>query len=1394
MPNRPDRFRLRTSVSLLWLAILPIPSVLHAQTAISVDCPTLQTVASFKAGDHFVVSSDLGEETDENNPGEGLTVVTAYDNGTVVRNDVSLLLPATPEFLTDPPVVAAANGTVKACYVYVDGDESPTVTYKLLSTIAGIKIAPANPAVAVSGAQQFSAIGIFADGSSLDVTGQVSWTSSAPGVATITAGGKASGVSPGTAAITASLGPASGTANLTVATTAPVPLTLGCAPPGGPPIIGITYTAICTATGGAAPYSWSIANGSLPVGLSLSAPTNSSITIAGSPSVAGSYSYTVQVSDASTPARSASQSYTGTISSPSLSISTPSLTFSAPLGSVARTQQLTVSSNPAGMMYTAAADPQCLWLNLSGADGTTNGTISIFAAATLISTPGAYNCNVTVSSAGGGPAQSVYVSFLVTGVNLHTSPSSLTFTYATAGSPPGAQSFAVTSDSGAPARFTTSAGCSWVSLSPAGGSAPGNVNVNVSPGNIAPGEYSCPVAVNVSAAANRPEVTVRLLVTSPPVAAPAQLLFTATRGAKTPVAKMIGISGPGTPASFTANAAADNGGKWLSLDTLSGATPANLTVLADPGNLASGAYHGTVTISFADSQTQPLSVDVMFVIGDLTVSAVPPALTFHYQQGGTPAPAQVISMIASDGSAPKFTAAASGPITVTSGPGTQSITILPSAMLSAGTTNASVTITSAISPMPQTVPVTIIVDPPASQSPVLSLSAHRLTYFFTQGGAAGTQVLTLSNTGGGMLNIITTSAGTNAGGDWLSMNCAQTNLTSTSPSVCTVTADPAKVIPDGVGSIAGTYLGQVTIVTDVLGQQALVPVTMTLTPAPLIVLSSSGLTFGALQGGTAPPAGTIEILNGGPGTLNWTAEAATVIPGGTWLKLGASSGTANSTSPVSLQVTVDPTMLPPGSPAGPYYGSVLISATDAATGQPAANSPRIVTAVMNVPASGSHLNPEVMPSSLVFSATAATANVPAQTITVSTAGISLAYSLLAVTDDGGSWCSASPATGTLNNSGTISVKVDFTNSSLTGSSIHKCDLRILFADGSLQDIYVTALVTSPACNSTGWLVNVNHPQQGATVPAYLPATWEVSVTDSCTGQPVPEIGSLSLFFSNGDPAQQLTNRSSSTGIYRGSWTPTNVASNQAHAKVGIQAIANAQGSPVITVDVAQEVKNVPQVSAVVNAASYSPVSLVAPCSWVSIFGSNLANGMVRLAQMPLPLAYVSDNQINAQIPCGLQPDAPQDMVVDQGGAQSVGQSLIYASTAPAIFTADQSGFGQAAVLWTTPSGDHVLADQNHPVPAGTVVEIYATGLGLTNPAVKEGTQAPSPAATTIQPVDVTIGNAPAQVQFAGLSPGAVGLYQVNAVIPNGILAGNSVPITLSSGRLGSQPGTTIVVK
>ena len=107
---------------------------------------------------------------------------------------------------------------------------------------------------------------------------------------------------------------------------------------------------------------------------------------------------------------------------------------------------------------------------------------------------------------------------------------------------------------------------------------------------------------------------------------------------------------------------------------------------------------------------------------------------------------------------------------------------------------------------------------------------------------------------------------------------------------------------------------------------------------------------------------------------------------------------------------------------------------------------------------------------------------------------------------------------------------------------------------------------------------------------------------------------------------------------------------------------------------------------------------------------------------------------------------------------------------------------------------NVLADSGHPLHAGDVATIYCTGLGALSPAVPEGVAASTTVLSrTTSPVTVTIGGQNATVAFAGLAPGFVGLYQVNAVVPPGLTAGDAVPVTLAtSGQ--TSPAVTISVR
>jgi hypothetical protein len=81
----------------------------------------------------------------------------------------------------------------------------------LPATLTSIAVTPANPSIAKGAQQQFTATGTFSDNTTQNLTSQVTWASATTSVATITAGGLASAINPGTSMISATQGSVSGT-------------------------------------------------------------------------------------------------------------------------------------------------------------------------------------------------------------------------------------------------------------------------------------------------------------------------------------------------------------------------------------------------------------------------------------------------------------------------------------------------------------------------------------------------------------------------------------------------------------------------------------------------------------------------------------------------------------------------------------------------------------------------------------------------------------------------------------------------------------------------------------------------------------------------------------------------------------------------------------------------------------------------------------------------------------------------------------------------------------------------------------------------------------------------------------------------------------------------------
>jgi uncharacterized protein (TIGR03437 family) len=231
---------------------------------------------------------------------------------------------------------------------------------------------------------------------------------------------------------------------------------------------------------------------------------------------------------------------------------------------------------------------------------------------------------------------------------------------------------------------------------------------------------------------------------------------------------------------------------------------------------------------------------------------------------------------------------------------------------------------------------------------------------------------------------------------------------------------------------------------------------------------------------------------------------------------------------------------------------------------------------------------------------------------------------------------------------------------------------------------------------------------------------------------------------------------------------------------------------------------VPQFSAsgITNAASFASGSLV-PGSIATIFGTNLTSGTgINIASgLPLPMHFLNvtvtvnglpapifavDNvagqqQINFQTPWEVEGLSIAPISVTNNGVTSATIQVPVLNAQPGIFAYNTGGSSFGAIL----HANFQLADTAHPASGGETVLIYCTGLGPVLPAQQSGSAAIGLAPTVTTPM-VTIGGAVAPTSYSGLAPGFVGLYQINAMVPSGLGAGNK-SVVITTGTVASKP-------
>jgi len=188
-------------------------------------------------------------------------------------------------------------------------------------------------------------------------------------------------------------------------------------------------------------------------------------------------------------------------------------------------------------------------------------------------------------------------------------------------------------------------------------------------------------------------------------------------------------------------------------------------------------------------------------------------------------------------------------------------------------------------------------------------------------------------------------------------------------------------------------------------------------------------------------------------------------------------------------------------------------------------------------------------------------------------------------------------------------------------------------------------------------------------------------------------------------------------------------------------------------------------------------AVLVPGSLVSVFGQGFAEAehaappgplptklsgvSVLINGIPAPLLFVSPFQVNLQVPWEIAPGAASISVASKG---------VYSRALPV-------SVGRAApALLAIAHSDGIQVSPERPAGPGDTLLVFATGLGSVTGGAMTGQPAPaSPLIEASESPSVTIGDLSAKVVYSGLAPGLVGVFQVNAVVPEGMGEG---PMTL----------------
>jgi uncharacterized protein (TIGR03437 family) len=556
------------------------------------------------------------------------------------------------------------------------------------------------------------------------------------------------------------------------------------------------------------------------------------------------------------------------------------LSFAFQQGTPPPGAQFVIISTAGGQTATFTATSNVNWLQVNPPSGTAPGYIAVSLTNLSTLAPGTYSGIVNVTLSGSAAPVQLPVSLLVSNAPVvRLNVTSANFNYQLGGvAPPGQGQLVEVSSTGPPQSFlvttsiTSPPGGTWLSVPTTSGTTPSQITININAAGLTVGTYAGVVRLAITGQSVI-EIPVTLAVSASPLlnVFPGSLTFVSQPAGTVPAPQQVNVTSTSSGAvTLAASASVSSGTNWLTVSPAAGATPANLQIGVNPAGLPEGVYYGTVLVSSSPAGTaanSPVVVPVVLTVGGGGTGGGPGALVitpgplnFTQIQGGTPPPAQTLS-IASGGVPLNFTAVPSvfggGTwLTVSPGSGTtpgQVQVSVNAGTLSFGTYNASVIVTApGATNSPQVVPITLTVAAP----PTITANPASLTFnATTTGGQPANQTFELRSSAANV-NFTATANVTPGVANWLSVSPAS----GITPATLTVSANPQNLQP-------GVYNGSITLNVG-LASPIVVSVTLNLQQVnpPVIseVLSSASLLPTALAPGMII---AIRGQNLGPTTL-----------------------------------------------------------------------------------------------------------------------------------------------------------------------------------------------------------------------------------------------------------------------------------------------------------------------------------------------------------------------------------------------------------------------------------------------------------------------------------------------------------------------------------------------